>query len=111
MHCFNREQMTFPAMWSWTGFDGSLEIMGRCALCMHRYDAARWMMTYLGMKFLTKFAKAALMIGMPIHGKKMSAEQAFAMWSDANINTTQQRIVNQHFAAFYGHMQVYCSGT
>jgi hypothetical protein len=68
-----------------------------------RDDAARWIMTYLGMKFPTEFVKAASEIGMPIHGKKMSAERAFAMWSDANINTTQQRIVNQHFAAFFGH--------
>jgi hypothetical protein len=53
-----------------------------------RDDAARWMMTYLGMKFPTIFAKAASAIGMRIHGKRMSAERAFAMWSDANIKTT-----------------------
>jgi hypothetical protein len=68
-----------------------------------RDEAARWMMTYIGMKFQTKFAKDTLQIGMLIHQEQMSAKRAFDMWSDANINTTQQRIVNQHFAAFYGH--------
>jgi hypothetical protein len=56
------------------------------------------MITYLGMKFPTKFAKATSEIGMPIHWN--------CFWLNEHLlcGVMQTSIsVNQHFAAFYGH--------
>jgi hypothetical protein len=61
-----------------------------------RKDVARWMLTYLGLKWPTEFAQAGGEIGMPVNAKSMGAYRAFAMWGDANMTLAQQRIILRH---------------
>ena len=64
-------------------------------------DAAQWMITYLGKHYDASFTLASAAIGLPIV-ERMDAPSAEAMWSDANVNVVQQRIIRRHLRHHFG---------
>jgi len=64
-------------------------------------DAAQWLLTYLGKHYEASFTLASEALGLPIV-QRMDASSAEAMWSDANINVVQQRIIRRHLRHHFG---------
>ena len=59
-------------------------------------DAAEWLCYYIGKRHDAAFTLASESLGYPLV-QRMDEAAAEAMWADANINTTQQRIVKRHY--------------
>jgi hypothetical protein len=64
-------------------------------------DAAEWLSYYLGKKHDGAFTLASEALGLPLV-QRMDATNAAAMWSDANVNITQQRIIKKHLRVHFG---------
>jgi hypothetical protein len=64
-------------------------------------DAAQWMSYYLGSKYEGPFTLALEALGLPVV-QHMDEQTTAAMWSDANINYTQQRIIKKHLRLHFG---------
>lgn len=64
-------------------------------------DAAEWLSYYLGKKYDGAFTLASEALGIPLV-QRMDATNAAAMWSDANVNITQQRILKKHLKVHFG---------
>jgi hypothetical protein len=64
-------------------------------------DAAEWLSYYLGKRHDGAFTLASEALGLPLV-QKMDATNAAAMWSDANVNITQQRIIKRHLRVHFG---------
>ena len=64
-------------------------------------DAAEWLSYYLGKKYDGAFTLASEALGLPLV-QRMDATNAAAMWSDANVNITQQRILKKHLKVHFG---------
>ena len=58
-------------------------------------DAAQWLAYYIGRKTDASFMLACDGLGIPLV-EQMDDAGAEAMWSEANVNITQQRIVKRH---------------
>jgi hypothetical protein len=59
-------------------------------------DAAEWLCYYIGKRPDASSTLASESLGYPLV-QRMDEAAAEAMWADANINTTQQRIVKRHY--------------
>lgn len=64
-------------------------------------DAAEWMSFFLGKKHDGAFTLASEALGLPLV-QRLDDASAQAMWSDANINVTQQRIIKKHLRYHFG---------
>jgi len=64
-------------------------------------DAAQWMSYYLGSKYEGPFTLALEALGLPVV-QRMDEQSTAAMWTDANINYTQQRIIKKHLRLHFG---------
>lgn len=64
-------------------------------------DAAEWMITYLGKRYDTAFTLASEALRTPVV-QRLDEASAEAMWSDANINVVQQRIIRKHLKYHFG---------
>jgi hypothetical protein len=64
-------------------------------------DAAQWLITYLGKHYEASFTLASEALGLPLV-ERMDAAAAEAMWSDANVNVVQQRIIRRHLKYHFG---------
>ncbi len=58
-------------------------------------DAAEWLAYYIGKMLNASFSVACNAVGTPLV-QKMDEVSAEAMWSDANINVMQQRLIQRH---------------
>jgi hypothetical protein len=58
-------------------------------------DAAEWLCYYIGKKYDSSFTLASESLGYPLV-QQMDEAATEAMWSDANVNTLQQRIIKRH---------------
>jgi hypothetical protein len=52
-------------------------------------DAAEWLCHYIGKKYDSSFTIASESLGYPL-AQQMDEAATEAMWSDANVNTSQQ---------------------
>jgi hypothetical protein len=68
---------------------------------MDKEDAAQWLCYYLGRKHDASFTLACNALGIPLV-ERMDETSAEAMWCEANINVTQQRILKRHFRHHFG---------
>jgi len=64
-------------------------------------DSAQWLSFYLGKKHDGSFTLASEALGLPLV-QRLDSTSALAMWSDANINYTQQRIIKKHLRLHFG---------
>ncbi len=64
-------------------------------------DAAEWLSYYLGKKYDAAYTLASEALGLPLV-ERLDDASAQAMWSDANINVTQQRIIKKHLRFHFG---------
>jgi len=64
-------------------------------------DAAEWLCYYIGRKHEASFTLASESLGYPLV-QRMTEAVAQAMWADANINHTQQRILKRHLRQCFG---------
>jgi len=64
-------------------------------------DAAEWLCYYLGKKYSSSFTLASEALGYPLV-QRMDEVSTEAMWADANINVTQQRIIKRHLRYYFG---------
>jgi hypothetical protein len=64
-------------------------------------DAAQWLAYYLGKKHDASFTLACDALGIPLV-EQMDDAGAEAMWAQANINVTQQRIIKRHLRHHFG---------
>ena len=64
-------------------------------------DAAQWMAYYLGKKCEGSFTLALEALGLPVV-QHLDEQSTAAMWADANINYTQQRIFKKHLRLHFG---------
>jgi hypothetical protein len=64
-------------------------------------DAAQWLSYYLGDKYKGSFSHALEALGIPIV-QRLDEQSTAAMWTDANINYTQQRIIKRHLRLHFG---------
>jgi hypothetical protein len=64
-------------------------------------DAAQWMAYYLGKKFEGSFTLALEALGIPVV-QRLDEQSTAAMWADANVNSTQQRIIKKHLRLHFG---------
>ena len=64
-------------------------------------DAAEWLCYYLGKRHDASFTLASESLGYPLV-QRMNEAAAEAMWADANINITQQRIIKRHLHYQFG---------
>jgi hypothetical protein len=67
----------------------------------NREDAAQWLACYIGEKYDGSFTLACESLGLHIM-QHLDAASTLAMWSDANINYTQQRIIKKHLRLHLG---------
>ncbi len=58
-------------------------------------DAAKWMSCYIGKKYNGPFTLALEALGLPVV-QRLDEKSTAAMWADAIINYTQQRIIKKH---------------
>ena len=65
-------------------------------------DTAEWHLELTGRKCIGAFFAVAVKLNLPLKGKRMSAEQVFSMWEEANANTAGRRIVMKHFGNHHG---------
>ena len=66
-----------------------------------RNDAAQWLSIYLGRHFEGSFTIALDALGLPVV-QQLDEKSTAAMWADANINYTQQRIIKRHLRLHLG---------
>jgi hypothetical protein len=64
-------------------------------------DAAEWLCYFLGKKYDASFTLASETLGLLLVNR-LDEASAQAMWSDANINVTQQRIIKKHLRHHFG---------
>jgi len=64
-------------------------------------DSAEWLCFYLGKKYEASYTLASESLGNPLV-QQMSETKAEAMWADANVNVTQQRIIKRHLRHQFG---------
>jgi len=64
-------------------------------------DAAEWICYYIGKKFNSSFTIASEALGYPLV-QRMDEAATEAMWADANVNVTQQRIIKRHMRYYFG---------
>jgi hypothetical protein len=64
-------------------------------------DAAKWMSYYIGKKYDGPFTLALEALGLPVV-QRLDEKSTLAMWADANINYTQQRIIKKHLRLHFG---------
>jgi hypothetical protein len=64
-------------------------------------DAAEWLKYYLGKKYDASFILASEALGLPLV-QRLDEASTEAMWSDANINVVQQRIIRRHLKYHFG---------
>jgi hypothetical protein len=69
-------------------------------------NAAQWLAYYLGKKHDTSFALACYALGIPL-AEQMDDVGAEAMWSQANISITQQRIIKRHLRHHFWGKSIY----
>jgi len=65
-------------------------------------DAAQWITTYLGKHYEASFTLASEDLGFPLV-ERMDEVSAEAMWSAANVNVVQQRIIRKHLKFCFGN--------
>jgi hypothetical protein len=63
---------------------------------------AFWIMKYLSSMYRDMFLQVVSHVKIPIIKHKMDAVSALAMWSAANVSTSQQRIIQRHIHAALG---------
>jgi hypothetical protein len=64
-------------------------------------DAAEWLVSYLGKRYDASFILASEALGLPLV-QQLDEASTEAMWSDANINVVQQRIIHKHLKFHFG---------
>jgi hypothetical protein len=64
-------------------------------------DSVQWMAYYIGKKYYASLTLACDELGTPLV-QRLDEASAESMWSDANINITQQRILRQHLHFHFG---------
>jgi predicted nuclease of restriction endonuclease-like RecB superfamily len=64
-------------------------------------DAAQWLRYYLGKRHDVSFTLACDSLGIPLV-EQMDDSGAEAMWAQANVNITQQRIIKRHLRHHFG---------
>lgn len=64
-------------------------------------DSAQWLAYYIGKKHDASLTLACDELGTPLV-QKLDEASAESMWSDANINITQQRILRRHLRFHFG---------
>ncbi len=64
-------------------------------------DAAKWMSYYIGKKYDGPFTLALEALGSPVV-QRLDEKSTAAMWADASINYTQQRIIKKHLRLHFG---------
>jgi hypothetical protein len=64
-------------------------------------DAAEWLSYFLGKRYDASYTFASEALGLPLI-ERLDYASAQAMWSDANINVTQQRIIKKHLRFHFG---------
>jgi hypothetical protein len=64
-------------------------------------DAAQWLTYYLGKRHDASFTLACDSLGIPLV-EQMDDAGAEAMWAQANVNITQQRIIKRHLRHHFG---------
>ncbi len=64
-------------------------------------DAAEWLSYFLGEKYDVAYTVASEVLGLPLV-ERLDDVSALAMWSDANINVTQQPIIKKHLRFHFG---------
>jgi len=60
-------------------------------------DSAKWLSYYLGRRYVGSFTLALEALGIPVV-KHMDEKSTAAMWADANIIYTQQKITKRHIS-------------
>ncbi len=68
---------------------------------LEKDEAAEWLCYYIGRKHEASFTLASESLGYPLV-QRMTEAAAQAMWADANINHTQQRILKRHLRQCFG---------
>ena len=68
---------------------------------LEKDEAAEWLCYYIGRKHEASFTLASASLGYPLV-QRMNEAVAQAMWADANINHTQQRILKRHLRQCFG---------
>jgi translation initiation factor 2 alpha subunit (eIF-2alpha) len=69
-------------------------------------DAAKWMSYYIGKKYNSPFTLALEALGLPVV-QRLDEKSTAAMWADANINYTQQRITKEAPTAPFWETVIY----
>ncbi len=64
-------------------------------------NAAEWFSYYFGKVYDGAFTVASESLGIPLV-QRLDATNAAAMWSDANVNITQQRLLKKHLRLHFG---------
>jgi hypothetical protein len=64
-------------------------------------DSAQWLAFYLGKKYDGSFTLASEALGIPLV-QRLDSASTLAMWTDANVNYTQQRIIKKHLRVHFG---------
>ncbi len=64
-------------------------------------DSAQWLTHYIAKKYDGSFTLACEGIGIPLV-QRLDSASTLAMWSDANVNYTQQRIIKKHLRLHFG---------
>jgi hypothetical protein len=67
---------------------------------------AQWLAFYLGKKYDGSFTLASEALGIHLV-QQLDSTSMLAMWTDANINYTQQQIIKKTFAGSLWQMFVY----
>jgi hypothetical protein len=67
-------------------------------------DLAQWLAFYLGKKYDGSFTLASEALGISLV-QRLDSASTLAMWTDANVNYTQQRIIKKHLRAHFGKCQ------
>ena len=67
----------------------------------NKEDSAQWLAYYVGKHYDGSFTLASEALGLPLV-QRLDSASTLAMWSDANINYTQQRIIKKHLRLHFG---------
>ncbi len=73
-------------------------------------DLAQWLAYYIGKKHDASLTLACDELGTPLV-QKLDEASAESMWSNANINITQQRILRQHLHFHFWEETLYSKET
>ncbi len=63
--------------------------------------SAQWLSYYLCKRYVDSFTLAIEALGIPVV-QRLDETSTAAMWADANIHYTQQRIIKQHLCLHLG---------